>query len=66
MDRPELKSIQLARCAEEYLMEVINEYPMSLEAKTAFAELPKHKRDALEAAGSLEERAAKRAFLVFD
>ena len=61
MDRPELKAMQLARCAEEYLMEVINEYPMSLEAKTALAELPKHKRDALEAAGTLEERAAKRA-----
>lgn len=61
MDRPELKSMNLARCSEEYLVEVINEYPMSLEAKTAFNELPKHKRDALEAAGSLEERAAQRA-----
>lgn len=61
MDRPELKAMNLAQRAEEYLVEVINEYPMALEAKTAFNELPKHKRDALEAAGSLEERAAKRA-----
>lgn len=61
MDRPELKAMRLAQCAEEYLIEVINEYPMALEAKTAFNELPKHKRDALEAAGSLEDRAAQRA-----
>lgn len=61
MDRPELRTMNLAKRAEEYLLEVINEYPMSLEAKTAFEELPKHKRDELAAAGSLEERAAKRA-----
>lgn len=61
MDRPELRSMNLAKRAEEYLVEVITEYPMSLEAKTAFEELPKHKRDELEAAGSLEDRAAKRA-----
>lgn len=61
MDRPELKAMNLAGYAEEYLVEVINEYPMALEAKTAFNELPKHKRDALEAAGTLEERAAQRA-----
>ena len=53
--------MNLAGYAEEYLVEVINEYPMALEAKTAFNELPKHKRDALEAAGTLEERAAQRA-----
>lgn len=61
MDKPELKSMNLAKYAEEYLVEVINEYPMALEAKTAFNELPKHKRDALAAAGTLEERAAQRA-----
>lgn len=61
MDKPELKAMRLADRAEEYLVEIINEYPMSLEAKTAFEELPKHKRDELEAAGSIEERAAKRA-----
>lgn len=61
MDRPELRAMRLAQCADEYLVEIINEYPMSLEAKTAFNDLPKHKRDALEEAGSLEDRAAKRA-----
>lgn len=61
MDKPELKAMRLADCAEEYLVEIINEYPMSLEAKEAFEELPKHKRDELAAGGSIEERAAKRA-----
>ncbi len=61
MDKPELRAMNLSGYAEEYLTEIITEYPMSLEAKVAFEELPKHKRDALEAAGSMEERAAKRA-----
>lgn len=61
MDKPELRAMKLADRAEEYLIEIINEYPMSLEAKEAFEELPKHKRDELAAAGSIEERAAKRA-----
>lgn len=61
MDKPELRSMNLAKYAEDYLVEIITEYPMSLEAKTALEELPKHKRDAIEAAGNIEDRAAKRA-----
>lgn len=62
MDRPELKAMNLAKYAEEYLVEIISDYPMSLEAKTALDELPKHKRDAIiQAAGSLAEQAARRA-----
>ncbi len=61
MDRPETKSMNLPARSEEYLMEIIQKYPMSLEAKAALAELPQHKREAALAKSSLEEQAAAKA-----
>lgn len=61
MNRPEYAAMNLDKQSDVYLEEVITEYPMSVEAKAALAELPKHKRDAMLAKGSIEEQAAKRA-----
>ncbi len=61
MDRPETKNMNLSERSEEYLMEIIQRYPMSLEAKVALAELPQHKRVEVEAKNSIEEQAAARA-----
>ncbi|MCR5184083.1 MAG: hypothetical protein K6B46_05215, partial [Opitutales bacterium] len=61
MNRPEYAAMQLDKQCDVYLEEVITEYPYSVEAKEAMAELPKHKRDAILAKGSIEEQAAKRA-----
>ncbi len=61
MDRPETKSMKLNERSEEYLMEIIQKYPMSLEAKNALAELPQYKREEAQAKASIEEQAAARA-----
>ena len=61
MDRPDTKAMKLAARSEEYALEVISEYPMAPEAKKAFEELPKHKRDEIAAAGTIEDKAAARA-----
>lgn len=61
MNRPEYAAMQLDKQCDLYLEEVITEYPFSIEAKSALEELPKHKRDAIAAKGSIEDQAAKRA-----
>lgn len=60
LDTPDRKAQKLPELAESYIMEVVNEYPMTPEAKDALALLPKDKQDAIAARDSLEE-AQKRA-----
>lgn len=47
LDTPDRKAQNLPAVAESYIMEVITEYPMTPEAKSALELLPKDKQDAL-------------------
>lgn len=62
LDTPDRKAQKLPEVAESYIMEVINEYPMTPEAKEALALLPKDKQDAINSRDSLED-SRKRALV---
>lgn len=55
LDSPDKKAQRLPELAESYIMEVINEYPMTVEAKEALALLPKDKQEAIANRDSLAE-----------
>lgn len=63
LDSPDKKAQRLAEHAESYIMEVVNEYPMTVEAKQALELLPKDKQDAILAKRDSLEDDQKRALV---
>ncbi len=55
LDSPDKKAQHLPELAESYIMEVINDYPMTVEAKEALTLLPKDKQDAIANRDTLAE-----------
>ena len=55
LDTPDKKAQRLPELAESYILEVVNDYPMTVEAKEALTLLPKDKQEALAKRDTLAE-----------